>query len=338
MNISFLRGGFLFIIKLQIGGRRSVHAPASGVKPERKVPPQKEPADPMWKRYLFPESLQEAVQALGEAHGRALPVAGGTDLLLEIQQGHHPPVDTLLDVTRIPELNRLERQGNALFIGAAVPVGRIAASEPVNRFATALAEACGQIGGPQVRNVATLGGNVAHALPAADGMIALVALGAEAWVASPDGMRQVPLLSLFRGPGVSALDLTREILVGFSLPVVEQGAGSAFARVMRPQGVALPILNMAVWLRREGNVVAEVRLTAGPSGPTPRRAEKIEEFLQGKTPLEEGVLSACKALLPQCFAFRTSPARATAEYRYHLSEVLLEKVLLTAWKRAEECV
>lgn len=292
----------------------------------------------LWKRYLFPNSLQEAVEVLRDARGRALPVAGGTDLLLEIQQGHHPPVDTLLDVTRIPELARLERQGETLFIGAAVPVGRIAASDLVRRYATALAEACGQIGGPQVRNVATLGGNVAHALPAADGMIALVALGAQAWIASPEGMRQAPILSLFRGPGVSALDLTREILVGFSLPVVEQGAGSAFARVMRPQGVALPILNMAIWLRRESQQIADARLTAGPAGPTPRRAEKIEAFLRGKSPQDEGMLETCKGLLRECFAFRTSPARATAEYRYHLSAVLLEKVLLTAWKRAEEGV
>jgi len=290
----------------------------------------------IWKEYLFPTTIQDALEALRKVPGRTLPIAGGTDLLLEIQQGQHPPVDILVDLTHIPELTQLKLQEGYLLIGAALPVGQIAESPLVRRYATALAEACGLIGGPQVRNTATLGGNVAHALPAADGMIALLALGAEAIVASLEGTCPLPLLELFRGPGISALDLSREIITHFRIPIVAQQSASAFSRVMRPQGVALPIINMAAWLRRQGNKIEEIRIAAGPAGPTPRRADKIEEALRGKSPLDPKVLAQCKALLPECFFFRTSSMRASAEYRYHLSEILLEEVLFTAWQRAEE--
>ena len=203
-----------------------------------------------WNHYHIAESIDDALAALNEAQGQACPLGGGTDLLLEIQQGHRPAVDTLVDLTRIPELVRLEIQQDRLFIGAGVPVSQVAEDRLVQHHARAVCEACALIGGPQVRNTATLGGNVAHALPAADGMISLVALDAEAEIAAPDGRRFAPILSLFRGPGQSALDLGKEFLVGFRIQTRRPGEGSAFSRVMRPQGVALPILNMAVWLRR----------------------------------------------------------------------------------------
>ena len=156
---------------------------------------------PLWKNYLLPQSIDEALAALSSAPEPSRLVGGGTDLLLDMQQGRHPPVDTLVDVTSIPELGCLELRGGQLFIGAAVPLRKIAASPLVNAQAQALAEACVLIGGPQVRNTATLGGNVAHALPAGDGTIALAALDAQVEVASPSGRKRVSILDLFRGPG-----------------------------------------------------------------------------------------------------------------------------------------
>ena len=116
-------------------------------------------------------------------------IAGGTDLLLEIQHGIQPPVDSLVDVCNIPELNVLEVRGEDIFIGAAVPLSEIISSSLVNDHGQALVEACSQIGGPQVRDTATLGGNVAHALPAADGTVALLALAAQAEAVGPNGER-----------------------------------------------------------------------------------------------------------------------------------------------------
>jgi xanthine dehydrogenase FAD-binding subunit len=287
-----------------------------------------------WTKYYLANTIEDAIKALTAAPGLAYPVAGGTDLLLEIQQGLKPRVHTLVDVTRIPELNQIEERDDHIFIGAAVPISTIVSSSTVQFHAPAVIEACSVIGGPQVRNTATLGGNVAHALPAADGMISLVALGAQAEIASTEGCRLEPMLKLFLGPGKSALNLKSEILIGFHLPLRASNQSSAFSRVMRPQGVALPILNMAVSLERDGVNISDIRVAIGPSGPTPLRAEGVEQVLVGKTP-DEDTLKEAKEVLKETVKFRTSPRRATAEYRYHLGGVLLDEVVLKAWTRAE---
>jgi xanthine dehydrogenase FAD-binding subunit len=288
-----------------------------------------------WSHYSIANSIEEALNALASAPGPAYPVAGGTDLLLEIQQGRKPPVHTLVDLTHIPELKCLEERDNKIFIGAAVPISKVVTSSLVKEHAQAVAEACNLIGGPQVRNTATLGGNVAHALPAADGMISLVAMDAQVEVASSAGCRLVPILNLFKGPGVSALDLKKEILVGFYLPARKPGQASSFSRVMRPQGVALPILNMAVNLERSHNEISGIHIAIGPSGPTPLRAQAVEQFLIGKAPTPE-VFAEAMNVLRESIRFRTSARRATAEYRYQLAGVLLDEVIMKAWQRAEE--
>jgi CO/xanthine dehydrogenase FAD-binding subunit len=225
-----------------------------------------------WSKYIVAKSVEEALGALAAAPGATCPVAGGTDLMVDLQQqGHTSLIHILVDITNIPELNCLEQRGNSLFIGAGVPVRKITESPLIRRHALALSEACGLIGGPQVRNTATLGGNVAHALPAADGTIALVALNAEVEIANPAGQRMEPILNIFRGVGQSSLIKDREILVGFHIPIQSAGQASAFGRVMRPQGVALPVLNLAVWLQREGKHIQAIRIAVGPAGPIPQR-------------------------------------------------------------------
>lgn len=289
-----------------------------------------------WNRYIVAESVNEALLALATAQGEARLIGGGTDLLLEIQQGHHPPVDTLVDISHISEIRNIEILDDMLQIGAATTVHDIAESRIVRKYATALAEACELIGGPQVRNSATIGGNVAHALPAADGMIALVALGAEAEVAHVDGsIKRVPILELFLGPGKSALSTRAELIRRFFLPIdLYRPNASAFSRVMRPQGVALPVLNMAVWLVRDGERIADIRIAVGPSGPTPQRASVVEDALRS-IEFQQIDFKAIEAVWRSSMRFRTSAMRATAEYRYHLSSVLLEGVLGKAWERAK---
>lgn len=288
----------------------------------------------LWQEYFRPQTLQEALQALTSVPGIARPIAGGTDLMLDLQQGRHPPVHRLVDLTFIPELQRLEIEGDELIIGAAIPLSCIAASPLVARHAQALAEACALIGGPQVRNVATLGGNVAHALPAADGTIALTALDAQVAVADETGIHFVPIENLFQGPGQSALR-SNQLIVAFHLPLCRPGQASAFRRVMRMQGIALPILNLAIWLERNGDEIGDVRLAVGPSGPTPRRLRATEAVLRGQ-PFGEALLNqALEALLAEVH-FRTSPHRASAEYRRQVVSVLLRDGLYAAWSRTSQ--
>lgn len=292
-------------------------------------------ADPMnlWNTYHRAVTVSEALHALADATGSACIIAGGTDLMLDLQQGRRAPVQTLVDISGVAELNCLEIRAGELFIGAAVPISRIARSAFVREHAQALVEACDLIGGPQVRNMATLGGNVAHALPAADGTIALSAIGAQVEIASLEGRRRLPILECFAGPGKSTLLPGQELLTGFYLPLRSAGQASAFKRVMRPQGVALPILNLAVWLEREADRLKDIQIAAGPSGPTPRRLLKTEERLRG-THLDEAALAAAVQETAKEARFRTSQHRATAAYRYHLVKNLLLDVLQVAWNRA----
>jgi CO/xanthine dehydrogenase FAD-binding subunit len=283
----------------------------------------------LWQKYLCAQNVAQALQALANAPGEARLVAGGTDLLLDLQQGRCPPVHTLVDVSGCAELTRLEVRGERLFVGAAVPLSQLTASSLVQTHARALWEACGLIAGPQVRNTATLGGNVAHALPAGDGSIALLALQAKAEIANLAGNREVPLESLYLGPGHTALLFGQEVLVGFYLPLLQPGQASAFRRVMRPQGVALPVLNMAVWLEWQVELIADICLAIGPAGSVPCRALQVEEYLRGKA-LTNAVLDQAAQVLLNSVHFRTSPRRASALYRQHLAGVLLRQTLEAA--------
>jgi carbon-monoxide dehydrogenase medium subunit len=286
-----------------------------------------------WKNYVLAESLPQALELLAESPGLARPVAGGTDLLLDIQQGRHAPLDTLVDISRIPEMTFLGIRHERLIIGAAVPLNKIIASKLVNEHAMALMEAASLIGGAQVRNTATLGGNVAHALPAGDGSISLLALDAGAEIADSDGSRFIPVEGIYSGPGRSVLDPRKELLVAFHLPLRDRSQGSAFRRIMRPQGVAIAIINLGVWLERRGERVEAIRIAVGPAGPTPFRARSAESCLRGQT-LSRSALEQARAALLSEVRFRTSPHRSSREYRLHLAGDLLEEVVSTAWERA----
>jgi carbon-monoxide dehydrogenase medium subunit len=289
----------------------------------------------LWHNYIRPKNLSEAMDAFATAPRPLAPIAGGTDLLLDLEQGRHSPVQTLIDVNSIAELTLFDHRGDELFIGAAVPVNRIVLDPLALAHARALTEACNLIAGPQVRNVATLGGNVAHALPAADGTIALLALDVEAEIARASGTRRIPFKDLFLGPGKSSLKHGEELIVGFHLPLIKPHQASCFKRIMRPQGVALPILNCAVWLERQGDTIKDIRIAVGPGGGTPFRATQAEETLRGQPVNETTFESALEALLAQA-QFRTSARRASADYRRHIVSGLFCDVIESAWGRAYE--
>ena len=287
----------------------------------------------LWHEFRQPASISEAIEDLTQAPQPAVPIAGGTDLLLDIRQGRHAPPQTLIDLTCVPELNLIEPRGEEIYVGAVVPINQLTAHPLVQEHAQALIEACSLIAGPQVRNTATLGGNVAHALPAADGTIALVALDAKAEIADQQGLHRVPFIDLFEGPGKSTLDKTSEIIAGFTFPKKDAYQASAFKRIMRPQGVALPILNCAVWLERDKDRIVDARIAVGPGGPTPFRASQAEEVLRGKTFTEDLLSTAVDALTIQG-TFRTSRYRATSAYRKHIVADLFTSTFTPAWSRA----
>jgi CO/xanthine dehydrogenase FAD-binding subunit len=201
------------------------------------------------------------------------------------------------------------------------------------RFGRCLAESCGVIGGPQVRNTGTLAGNVAHALPAGDGTIGLLALGGDVEIASTAGTRWVPAKDTFKGPGRSVIDRHHEILTRLRFKRTADNEGSAFHRVMRPQGLCLPIISMAVRLRLDDQTITKAGISMGPVGPVPWYAEPAADVLLGKPASKDQFEKAAEAALEH-ITLRTSKYRATAEYREAMIRTYLPIILTRAAQRA----
>jgi carbon-monoxide dehydrogenase medium subunit len=294
-----------------------------------------------WNHYHLPNTVEEAIQLLDRYDKGARVVGGGTDLILEMQQGHKSAVEALVDAAQIPGLSQIVEDGPYLVIGAGVTHTQITSDPRVNQAGTCLAESCGVIGGPQVRNVGTLAGNVAHALPAADGTISLLALGGEAEIASPNGgtadvtSRWARLEELFLGPGKSAIDSRRELITRLRFVPTGPDEGSAFKRMMRPQGVALPMINMAARLRLDeaGERVLEARVAIGPAGPTPFLAIQTTDYLTGQLVTSDTFAAAAQVALEEV-NLRTSRHRATLDYRTEMIGALLPQTLAQAAERA----
>lgn len=293
---------------------------------------------PLWHDYHTPATVEEAIQTLARYDGEARIIAGGTDLLIDLQhtmQGRHT-LAALVDVTAIPEMTQIEEQDDLIYVGAGVTHTGIVDSLLIEQKATCLVESCGVVGGPQVRNVGTLGGNVAHALPAGDGTTSLTALNAEAEVAWHTGQREwLPLLQLFKGPGLSAVDSTRDVLIRFRFKASQQQEGTAFKRIMRPQGVALPVLGCAVWIKLNdsGDTYADAHICIGPVASIPARASEAEQALIGQ-PTTEATLDAVSQTARETLHPRTSKYRSTAAYRDYMIETLLRQALPLAVERA----
>jgi len=290
----------------------------------------------LWSHYHVAQSVDEALRLLAQYEGNARVLAGGTDLLLDIQQGNHPPQEAMVDITRIKELTTIAVDGDQLTLGAGVTHTEIVKHSTIQIRATALTESCGVVGGPQVRNVATIGGNVAHALPAADGTLSLVALRATAEVASPEGREWFEIGDLFLGAGQSRVHPTQQLITCFRFKLAGPGEASAFKRIMRPQGVALPVLGCAVWIKLDAakERFVDASICVGPVSPTPIRASEVESALVGQIANDVNIAQAAQ-IARESLHPRTSKYRATAEYRVEMIELLVRESLMVAVERAK---
>jgi len=289
-----------------------------------------------WQNYYTPKSVAEAVEILQRYDGQARVVGGGTDLLVEIRRGLHRPVDALVDVARIPNLNTIDEDGDYIVIGCGVTHSQIIKDPRIIEYGTCLSESCSVIGGPQVRNVGTLAGNVAHALPAGDGTIGLLALGGEIEIAGPDGTRWIPMQESFRAPGKSFIDRHREVLTRLRFRPSGSREGSAHHRVMRPQGLCLPIISMAARIQLDQvGTITKARISMGPVGPVPFLAESAMEMLVGGAASAEQFNKTAEAALASV-TLRSSKYRASQEYREQMVRTFLPMILARAAERASE--
>ena len=303
-----------------------------------------------WQHYHTPSTVAHALGLMRQYGDQAQIIAGGTDLILDMQSGNHAPVTALVDVTHIDSLSTIHTESNTddkkqwVVIGAAVTHTQIERSALLREHGMALVESCSVVGGPQVRNVATIGGNVAHALPAADGTIGLLALNAEVQIhtlATQNGSDEgtltsewKPLLAIFTGPGRNNLS-SNQLISAFRFPQRQARQASAFDRIMRPQGVALPILGLAANVMFDESLtqIVDATIAIGQAGPIPFRAATAEEVLKS-APFSDELLEAAIDAAQAQAQLRTSRHRASQEYRHEMVAVLLRRVLLAAVARA----
>jgi carbon-monoxide dehydrogenase medium subunit len=284
--------------------------------------------------YCYPETVEEAVAELEARGGEARVIAGGTDVLPDLRKGKIAP-RCLVDVTRVPELQRVEIDDEWVTVGAAVTFAAMREHGFLREHVHALVDAAKSVGAMAIQNAATWAGNIVQAMPAADGAIIAIALDAQAQIVSRDGRRWEPVEALFAGPGISRVDPRREVLARLRFPRPRAGTGTAWRRVGRRSALVLPILNCAVrvTLEEDGDRITEAAVALGPVAPRPSRAVEAEGFLEGRSPRPDTLEKAGEIARGEANP-RTSVMRASKGYRLDILPTLVSDALTVAVERA----
>jgi carbon-monoxide dehydrogenase medium subunit len=292
--------------------------------------------DMEWEEYLVPKSLDEALGMLERYRGAARVIAGGTDIVPASRKGA-PGIKALVDITRIPGLDTIRLDGGTVKIGPLVTHTEMALSGLIRERGMALAEGASQLGSPQIRNIATVAGNIINAQPGADTVIPLMALDGSVTILSRQGERSVSLAELFTGVGRTAIDSTKEIVTQISFPALGKGEASAAVRLAKRKTLVLPILTVAVVVGTDPGRknFTEARIAMGPVATTPMRCKAAERILTGR-PIGEEVIRKAAAEAEKAANPRTSLIRGTSEYRKAMVAVLVERGIAAALKRLEE--
>jgi carbon-monoxide dehydrogenase medium subunit len=280
---------------------------------------------------VMPTSVDECLRALTERGPDAKVVAGGTDLLPQLKNGMFR-TGCVVDLSGVTELRQLARgNGSGLRIGAAVTARGLERDPGVNAKYPAIAESGALVGSVQIRNLATLGGNLCNAAPSADMAPPLLALDAEAVIAGPKGTRRVPFASFFLGVRRTVL-APGELLVEIAVPDPGPHSGGNYLRHTPRRELDIAVVGVASQLTLSKGVCAKARIALAAVAPTPVRAEVAERLLQGHpvTPdlIERAARAAVEAARP------ISDQRGSADFRRHLVQVLTRRTLTTALARA----
>lgn len=291
--------------------------------------------DMEWEEYLVPGSLDEALEMLDRYRGAARVIAGGTDIVPASRKGA-PHVKVLVDITRIPGLDAITLDGDTVKIGPLVTHTEVARSGLILERGSALAEGASRLGSPQIRNIATVAGNILNAQPGADTVIPLLALDGSVTVKSRQGQRTLPLADLFTGIGKTKIDSTKEIVTEISFPALGKGEASAAMRLAKRKTLVLPILTVAVVVGVDAGAktFAKARIALGPVATTPFRCTAAEAMLTG-SPVGDEVIKKAAAEAAKAANPRTSLIRGTSEYRKAMVAVLVERGIAQALKRLE---
>jgi CO/xanthine dehydrogenase FAD-binding subunit len=268
--------------------------------------------------YHAPGSLDEAVSILDMYGEEAQILAGGTDLIPHMKQRKAEPKH-IVNIKKIPELACIDETPEGIKIGALAKLRAVELSPQIREKVPLLSEAARSIGSVQIRNLGTVGGNICNASPSADMATALMALDAKVHVYGKDGAKTYPMAEFFQGRGDVGL-ARGDLLTGFTVPYLPEGAGSAFEKVGWTT-FDIATVNVAAVVTLKGGKIDHCSIALGACSPAPIKVALAEEVLRGKEPTGE-VLEEAVEFIAACVEPRERWRRAPPEYRRRSSQAL----------------
>jgi carbon-monoxide dehydrogenase medium subunit len=276
---------------------------------------------------LRPRNLADALEMMATFE-MARPIAGGSDLIPQFKD-EGCKSKNLVDLGIIQELNGIIEEDNRILIGPMTTQTQVASSKSIEKKAPALHDAVKYMGSVQIRNRATIGGNLCNASPAADTALPLLVHSAEVQIMSLHDSCWIPLKDFFIDTNVTILK-PDELLTGIRFPVITN-ASSSFQRIGRRRGFTLSVVNIAIFVKRDRDSLGDVKIAIGAVAPTPIRLVKVEEELRGKKMTNE-LVEEVGMMVSNAVSPRDS-ARSSAEYKRDMAGVLARRALSTAWTR-----
>ena len=279
----------------------------------------------MWNEYITAFTMPEAIKILSTKSPGARIVAGATDLILELERGARSGIECLIDITRIPDLDRITQDEEGIIhIGPLVTHNHVASSKLLREKAYPLARASWEVGAPQIRNRATVAGNIITASPANDTITPLMAL--EAWIIlkSVRGERKVNLEDFYTGVRKTVL-LPDEVLIDIAFKGLATNQRGTFVKVALRRAQAISIINLAIILTLEANVIQKASITLGAVAPTIIHAKFAESYLVGKS-LTDDIISKAAELVRDS-ASPIDDIRGSADYRREMVKVFSSRGL-----------
>jgi carbon-monoxide dehydrogenase medium subunit len=277
--------------------------------------------------YYEPRRLNEACSLLYKFNGQAKVLAGGTDLLVELKNGAIDVVG-VINIKKIKGLDKITFKGDeGLRIGALVTWSQLLESKSLNNHFPLMMKAAETMASIQIRNVATLAGNICHASPAANGAIPLLLYEAECLIEGGRGKRSVPIEQIFEGPQKNSLKKD-EILTEIFIPLPPSQIRGNYFKFSLRGAMDLALVAVGALVKIEKGIFREVRIALGAVAPTPFRARNSEHFLEGKTVVDRVIREAAEVVANECDPI--TDIRGSKEYRIELVKELTYRVIKEA--------
>jgi len=281
--------------------------------------------------YFEPKTISDALSLLAKHGAEAKIIAGGTDVMVDIKYKEEP--GCLVNIKKIPGLDSIRENGNSLHIGALATIRDVETSAVVRDKLPVLWESLHQFASLQIRNTATIGGNICRASPSGETLTPLLVLEAKGKLAFAEGERTEPFTAFFQGPGKCSVG-SKGILTEIEVPYPATGSRGVYLKHAVRGAMDIAMVGVAVLITPDAskNTLQDVRIGLGAVAPTPLRAAKTEALLRGK-PLSGALLKEAAAMA----ASESSPIsdqRSSAEYRQWIVEALTRRALEQTWKAA----